>query len=147
LPVTGSEVFGREEDIAFLDNAWANPQVNVVTTVAWGGVGKATLVNHWLRRTAAEHYRSAQLVFGWSFYRQGTNGLAAFNTGLCVITTRTPVVDIADHERTSTRRRELEQLSNDAGAKLLQALGVKGHEAELRKASAAGSRGFRLPLW
>jgi hypothetical protein len=61
--------------------------------------------------------------------------LAEFNTGLCVITTRTPVVDIADHERTSTRRRELEQLSNDAGAKLLQALGVKGHEAELRKAS------------
>jgi hypothetical protein len=23
---------------------------------------------------AAEHYRSAQLVFGWSFYRQGTGG-------------------------------------------------------------------------
>ena len=25
LPVTGSDVFGREEDIAFLDDAWANP--------------------------------------------------------------------------------------------------------------------------
>jgi hypothetical protein len=24
LPVTGSDVFGREEDIAFLDAAWAN---------------------------------------------------------------------------------------------------------------------------
>ena len=120
-----------------------------------------------------DHYRSAELVFGWSFYRQGTSGdtssadefldaaltwfgdpdprlgtawekgerlaklvahrrtllvldgleplqnppgpqegrlrepslqallreLAAFNTGLCVITTRTPVADIADHER------------------------------------------------
>jgi len=31
LPVTGSDVFGREEDIAFLDGAWANQQVNVVT--------------------------------------------------------------------------------------------------------------------
>jgi serine/threonine protein kinase len=30
LPVTGSDVFGREEDIAFLDAAWANQQVNVV---------------------------------------------------------------------------------------------------------------------
>jgi serine/threonine protein kinase len=39
LPVTGSDVFGREEDIAFLDAAWANPQVNVVTIVAWAGVG------------------------------------------------------------------------------------------------------------
>ena len=72
LPVTGSDVFGREEDIAFLDRAWANQRVNVVTIVAWAGVGKSTLVNHWLRRMAAKHYRSAQLVFGWSFYRQGT---------------------------------------------------------------------------
>src|SRR5208282_206283 len=161
------------------------------------------------RRMAAEHYRSAELVFGWSFYRQGTSGntssadefldaalnwfgdpdprigtawakgerlaklishrrtllvldgleplqnppgpqegrlrepslqallreLAAFNTGLCVITTRTPIADIANHERTSTLRRDLEQLSCDAGAKLLRALGVKGHEAELRNAS------------
>ena len=52
--------------------------------------------------------------------------LAAFNTGLCVITTRMPVADIADHERTSALRRDLEQLSSDAGAKLLRALGVKG---------------------
>jgi serine/threonine protein kinase len=209
LPVTGSDVFGREEDIAFLDDAWANQQVNVVTIVAWGGVGKSTLVNHWLRRMAAENYRSAQLVFGWSFYRQGTSGgtssadefldaaltwlgdpdprlgtawekgerlaklvahrrtllildgleplqnppgpqegrlrdpslqallreLAAFNTGLCVITTRTPVADIADHKRTSALRRDLDQLSSDAGAELLRALGVKGDEVELRSAS------------
>ena len=74
LPVTGSDVFGREEDIAFLDDAWANQDVNVVTIVAWAGVGKSTLVNHWLRRMAAEHYRSAELVFGWSFYRQGSSG-------------------------------------------------------------------------
>jgi hypothetical protein len=209
LPVTGSDVFGREEDIAFLDEAWANQHVNVVTIVAWAGVGKSTLVNGWLRRMAVEDYRSADLVFAWSFYRQGTGGdtssgdefldaalawfgdpdprvgtawekggrlakqiahrrvllildgleplqnppgsqegrlrepslqallreLAAFNTGLCVITTRTPVADIADHERTSALRRDLEQLSSDAGAKLLRALGVKGDGAELRSAS------------
>jgi serine/threonine protein kinase/tetratricopeptide (TPR) repeat protein len=209
LPVTGSDIFGREEDIAFLDRVWANQDVNVVTIVAWAGVGKSTLVNHWLRRMAADHYRSAELIFGWSFYRQGSSGetssadefldvaltwfgdpdprfgtawekgerlaklvahrrtllildgleplqnppgpqegrvreaslqallreLAAFNTGLCVITTRTPIADIVDHERTSAFRRDLERLSNDAGAKLLQALGVKGPEAELRNAS------------
>jgi predicted ATPase len=61
--------------------------------------------------------------------------LAAFNTGLCVITTRTPVADIADHEGTSALGRDLEQLSSVAGAKLLRALGVKGEEAELRIAS------------
>jgi serine/threonine protein kinase len=209
LPVTGSDVFGREEDIAFLDRAWANKDVNVVTIVAWAGVGKSTLVNHWLRRMAAKHYRSAELVFGWSFYRQGTSGdtssadefldaalawfgdpdtrigtawgkgerlaklvahhrtllvldgleplqnppgsqegrlrdpslqallreLAAFNKGLCVITTRTPVADFADYEGSSALRRDLEQLSSDAGAKLLRALGVNGSEAELRSAN------------
>src|SRR5262249_3060305 len=77
LPVTGSDVFGREEDIAFLDRAWANQDVNVVTIVAWAGVGKSALVNHWLSRMAAEHYRSAELVFGWSFYRQGPSGGAS----------------------------------------------------------------------
>ena len=61
--------------------------------------------------------------------------LAAFNTGLCVITTRLPVSDIADHERTSAQRRELEHLCSDAGANLLRALGVKGDQAELRSAS------------
>jgi serine/threonine protein kinase len=209
LPVTGSDVFGREEDIAFLDRAWANKDVNAVTIIAWAGVGKSTLVNHWLRRMAADHYRSAQLVFGWSFYRQGTSGgtssadefidaalawfgdpdprlgtawekgerlaklishrrtllvldgleplqnppgpqegrlcdpslqallreLAAFNTGLCVITTRTPIADIADHECSSALRCDLEHVSSEAGAQLLRALGVKGDEAELRGAS------------
>jgi hypothetical protein len=61
--------------------------------------------------------------------------LAAFNRGLCVITTRTAVADIADHEGTSALRRDLEHLSSDAGAKLLRALGVNGHEAELRSTS------------
>ena len=209
LPVTGSDVFGREEDIVFLDDAWANQHVKVVAIVAWAGAGKSALVNHWLGQMAIEHYRSAELVFGWSFYRQGSSGgsssadefidtalnwfgdpdprigtawekgerlaklmshrrtlvildgleplqnppgplegrvrapaleallreLAAFNTGLCIITTRIPLADIADHERTSVRRRDLEQLSSDAGAELLRALGVKGHEAELQSAS------------
>jgi hypothetical protein len=74
LPVTGSDIFGREGDITFLDRAWAKKEVNVVTIVAWAGVRKSTLVNHWLRRMAAERYRSAQLVFGWSFYREGSSG-------------------------------------------------------------------------
>ena len=40
LPVTGSDIFGREEDIAFLNDAWANKEVNIVTIVAWAGVGE-----------------------------------------------------------------------------------------------------------
>ena len=52
-----------------------------------------------------------------------------------MITTRLPVADIADHERTSAPRRDLEHLSSDAGANLLRALGARGDQAELRSAS------------
>jgi hypothetical protein len=47
-----------------------------------------------------------------------------------VITTRLPIADLADYAGTSAIRRDPEQLSGDAGAKLLRALGVKGKEAE-----------------
>ena len=209
LPVTGSDVFGREEDVAFLDKAWANQDINIVTIVAWAGVGKSTLVNHWLGRwrpniivprssssagpstgrgraggprpqmnfltlrstwfgdpdprigTAWEKgerlakliaHRRTLLVLDGLEPLQNPPGpqegrlrdpslqallreLSAFNSGLCVITTRLPVADIADHERSSAPHRELEQLSSDTGAKLLRALGIKGDEAELRSAS------------
>ena len=73
LPVTGSDLFGRRTiSLSWMAHGQTR-QINVVTIVAWAGVGKSTLVNHWLRRLAAEQYRSAQLVFGWSFYRQGTS--------------------------------------------------------------------------
>jgi serine/threonine protein kinase len=39
LPVTGSDVFGREEDITFLDRSWENKDVNIVTTLPGLGSG------------------------------------------------------------------------------------------------------------
>jgi hypothetical protein len=52
-----------------------------------------------------------------------------------VITTRLPVADLVDYERTSVQRFELEQLSGEAGAQLLRALSVIGDEEKLRSAS------------
>ncbi len=77
LPITEGDVFGREEDLTFLDDAWANPKINIVSIVAWAGVGKSTLVNCWLRQLAALNYHPADRVFGWSFYRQGTRGISS----------------------------------------------------------------------
>jgi hypothetical protein len=42
--------------------------------------------------------------------------LAAFNRGLCGITTRLAIADLTDHEDSSSLRHDLEQLSGDAGA-------------------------------
>ncbi len=211
LPVTGRELFGREHELDMLDGAWADEDTNVLTLVAWGGVGKSALVNHWRRRLARDNYRGAEKVYAWSFYRQGTSDqgvsadqfvdaalrwfgdsdptagtpwdkgerlarlikrqrtllildgleplqfppgrghqegalkehsmqallreLAAYNPGLCVITSRLAVADLADSEGDTARRINLEHLSPQAGAELLRDQGVKGEQAELERAS------------
>lgn len=72
LPFTGAELFGRAAELRELDEAWSAPSVRLVSLVAWGGVGKSTLVNKWVQRLEAENFRGAESVFAWSFYSQGT---------------------------------------------------------------------------
>ena len=76
LPVTGTDLFGREAELAWLDKCWAEG-VRVASIVAWGGVGKSALVNAWLRGMDAAGWRGAGRVFGWSFYSQGTDRLSS----------------------------------------------------------------------
>ncbi|MCP4658573.1 MAG: TIR domain-containing protein, partial [bacterium] len=73
LPVTGEHFVGRDDHLARLDAAWDDAGVHVVSLVAWGGVGKSALVNHWLAGLAQDDYRGAARVMGWSFYSQGTD--------------------------------------------------------------------------
>jgi tetratricopeptide (TPR) repeat protein len=73
LPVTGTELFGRQKELKMLDEVWESGGANVVSLVAWGGVGKSNLVNKWLEKMKADNYRGARRVYAWSFYSQGTN--------------------------------------------------------------------------
>jgi tetratricopeptide (TPR) repeat protein len=208
LPVTGAELFGRQREMELLDEAWQSDRTHIVSLVAWGGVGKSTLVNKWLGRMAAEDYRGARRVYAWSFYSQGTgervasadlfisealtwfgdpdptqgspwdkgqrlaewirrektlllldgmeplqSGLdyergkvkdpalatllaemARHNPGLCVITTRVAVADLAPFPET-TRQEDLEHISAEAGRALLRVGGVVGTDAELEQAA------------
>ncbi|HYX40624.1 MAG TPA: NACHT domain-containing protein, partial [Pyrinomonadaceae bacterium] len=201
-----------------LDEAWASDNRNVVSLVAWGGVGKSTLVNKWLERMAADNYRGARRVYAWSFYSQGTGErvtsadqfinaallwfgdtdptagspwdkgerlarfvqsektlllldgleplqsphahergkikdpalltllteLARNNPGLCLITTRERVSDLAEFETATTEQKaatvlhkDLEQISDEAGRALLRVGGVQGTDAELEQATRA----------
>lgn len=211
LPITDPHLFGREEELAALDSAWEFPKTNIVTIVAWGGVGKSALMNRWVRELCgADDCRGATRVFGWSFYSQGAGegkqasadrfvdaalrwfgdqepeagspaekgrrlaalvqaertllildglepvqhppgpqegklkdealrallrNLAVRNPGLCVITTRLAVDDLRTHENSTVSRMELQHLSPEAGAAVLERLGVKGPNAELETAS------------
>jgi len=59
--------------------------------------------------------------------------LAVQNHGLCVITTRLAVADVAG--KAGAASRDLEKLPPEAGAALLRELSVKGTDSELRRAS------------
>ncbi len=200
-------LFGRERELVDLDAAWANPRINVITLVAWGGVGKTSLVSKCVAGLAARDYDGAD-YFDWSFYRQGTSeqsrasadpfvdaalrffgdeatadspkspwdkgsrlaqlvaerrtllvldgleplqhppgplagelkdpaiiallkGLAGRNAGLCVVTTRVRVKELAAFEESTALRWELEHLSTEAGIELLKSLGVHGPAGDL----------------
>jgi tetratricopeptide (TPR) repeat protein len=71
LPTTGPKLFGREKELELLNEAWTDESTCLVTLIAWGGVGKTALVNHWLNIMAKDNYRGAGKVYGWSFYSQG----------------------------------------------------------------------------
>jgi tetratricopeptide (TPR) repeat protein len=210
LPETGAALFGRDEELKLLDQAWsseetaASGQTRVLAFVAYGGVGKSTLVNHWLQEMQKDHFRGATRVFGWSFYSQGAReegmasadtfidaalrffgdpdpasgsawdkgerlarlagaerallvldgmeplqsgqtfdkgklrdpalesllrGLARRSGGLCLITTREPLPDLAG--RPGVAVRDLEQISLEAGRALLRTARVVGTDAEL----------------
>lgn len=82
LPQTGKELFGRDEELALMDQAWSSsdqtaPPARILAFSAHGGVGKSTLVNRWLVEMARDRYRGATRVFGWSFYSQGVRGETA----------------------------------------------------------------------
>lgn len=61
--------------------------------------------------------------------------LALSNPGLCVLTSRRPVTDLDVFSRSSVLVLALERLSPEAGAALLQRLGVQGSDQERRQAA------------
>jgi hypothetical protein len=78
FPLTSStgpredKLIGREQELTLLDLAFAQPHTAIVSLVAWGGVGKTMLVQHWLQRLQREGWFGASRVYAWSFYSQGT---------------------------------------------------------------------------
>lgn len=60
--------------------------------------------------------------------------LAAFQPGLCVITSRERLTDLSGHEGSGVRAVALEHLSVTAGTELLRYLGTRGRDTEIAEA-------------
>ncbi len=78
-----AKLFGRADDLVRLDAAWEDPKIHLVTLVAWGGVGKTSLVAGWGAQLAARDYDGAR-YFDWSFYSQGTREVSGPSSGTFV---------------------------------------------------------------
>jgi tetratricopeptide (TPR) repeat protein len=203
-------LIGRENELAVLDKALDNPQIHIITIVAFGGVGKTSLVFEWMNRQSVKGWHGMERVFDWSFYSMVTRenrdassdsfvkaaliffgdrvmaestasawdkgerlaslvsehptllvldgleplqhppgqqtgklkdptietllkGLARRNSGLCVVTTRTSIADLAAFRETTVTELPLPRLSTQGGVELLKHLGVWGNYAELDK--------------
>lgn len=201
-------LLGRQQELADLDAAWADPGIRVLSYVAWGGVGKSSLVATWMAQRDVWNHPDIERVFEWSFYSQGTReqgnpsadafvsralselgdpglaqskaaardkgirlaqlvaekptllildgleplqqppgprqgrlkdpalealltNLARRNCGLCLVTTRESVTDLAPWHSSSAPERILDHLPEAAGKNLLSQLGVKGSDREL----------------
>ncbi|MEM6252833.1 MAG: AAA family ATPase [Cyanobacteria bacterium P01_D01_bin.156] len=72
LPPAVSHFVGREKELEQLDRAWDDPNTTLISLVAFGGVGKSSLVAAWLESLQRDDWRGAQYVLGHSFYSQGS---------------------------------------------------------------------------
>ncbi|PCI77329.1 MAG: hypothetical protein COB20_08240 [SAR86 cluster bacterium] len=72
LPCTGLNLFGRSTELDAIDRVWDEQITNCLEIIAFGGVGKSSLVNSWLSRMDKLGYAGANRVYAWSFYWQGT---------------------------------------------------------------------------
>ena len=151
LPETGSALFGRNEELALLDQAWSAPEkagapsVRVLAFTAHGGVGKSTLVNHWLAEMSLEHYRGATRVFGWSFYSQGVRGGTAASADAFIETALRFFGDSNPTARSPSDNHELtpqesKRMAELRGERLARLIGVERALARARRPGAAFSR-------
>jgi hypothetical protein len=71
LTLAPGALFGREAEMVHLTNLWQGDEINVVAFIAWGGVGKTSLVGQWAAAlTSRADFESD--YFDWSFFSQGT---------------------------------------------------------------------------
>ena len=74
LPDLQPHFIGRQPELALLDEAWANPDSNLLQFVAPGGTGKTMLLTYWLQnRLLKSHAQAPDAIYAWSFYSQGSD--------------------------------------------------------------------------
>jgi len=72
LPSLTHKTIGRSAELSRITRAVkANKQV--IAMIAFGGVGKTTLLRQWLDNFKKQDYGAFEKIFAWSFYSQGSH--------------------------------------------------------------------------
>ncbi|MBX9916046.1 MAG: TIR domain-containing protein [Nitrosomonas sp.] len=89
LKYAPSQLIGRENEIAFLNDAWGKVmreeigRPRIITFAALGGEGKTSLVAKWVVDEMLDKgWQSCNAAFAWSFYNQGTREQLAASSDL-----------------------------------------------------------------
>jgi len=70
--VEAGKLVGRAQSKRWLTQQWKSKTVKLTEVVAGGGVGKTTLLRHWLDDCTTKA-NGPERIFGWSFYSQGAS--------------------------------------------------------------------------
>jgi tetratricopeptide (TPR) repeat protein len=111
---TAADFLGRDKELALLDDAWTEKQgtANLLSIIAWGGVGKTALLAYWAQSRFTAHgwqdegqfdqgamnstleskignpkSKIPQAYFDWTFYDQGTRSDDATHAGAASVGT------------------------------------------------------------
>lgn len=61
---------GRTDELAKLDRWSRDPEVHAIAVTGMGGLGKTSLIGHWLKRAGGLSSRRYEGMFFWSFYAE-----------------------------------------------------------------------------
>lgn len=93
---TAADFLGRDKELALLDEAWNQKlgTTNLLSIIAWGGVGKTALLAYWVQsRFIGKGWLNAHgqpdpsAYFDWTFYDQGTRSDDATHAGAASVGT------------------------------------------------------------
>jgi hypothetical protein len=75
---TPGDLKGRDAELEWLDSAISDPDINVACLFGPGGVGKSSIIMHWIEKIElkSKDYEDWE-VYAYSFYRQGESEATA----------------------------------------------------------------------
>lgn len=67
LPAKSRALRGRDRELGEIERCWRDPTVRTLALIGVAGIGKSTLLDHWVSRITSNARAEGVWVFGWRF--------------------------------------------------------------------------------